>query len=89
MSGSPVLERYQASLSGLARRNRLRGLSDRQGIDFASNDYLGLARSKRMADAVALALAAGTPVGATGSRLLRGNTPEHEALEAKAAHFFG
>lgn len=84
-----MLERYQASLSGLARRNRLRGLSDRQGIDFASNDYLGLARSKRMADAVALALAAGTPVGATGSRLLRGNTPEHEALEAKAAHFFG
>ncbi|WP_292533860.1 8-amino-7-oxononanoate synthase, partial [Mesorhizobium sp.] len=28
-------------------------------------------------------------VGATGSRLLRGNDPEHEALEAKAAAFFG
>ncbi|RWJ43137.1 8-amino-7-oxononanoate synthase [Mesorhizobium sp.] len=89
MSRPAVLERYQATLSGLARRGRLRGLSGPEGIDFASNDYLGLARSKRMADAVALALAAGTPVGAAGSRLLRGNTPEHEALEAKAAHFFG
>ncbi|RWI83789.1 8-amino-7-oxononanoate synthase [Mesorhizobium sp.] len=89
MRGSAVLERYQTSLSGLARRNRLRGLSGPEGIDFASNDYLGLARSKRVADAVALALAAGTPVGAAGSRLLRGNDPEHEALEAKAAHFFG
>lgn len=84
-----MLERYKASLSGLARRNRLRGLGGPEGIDFASNDYLGLARSKRLADAVALALAAGTPVGATGSRLLRGNDPEHEALEAKAAGFFG
>ncbi|RWD42132.1 8-amino-7-oxononanoate synthase [Mesorhizobium sp.] len=89
MSGPAVLERYQATLSGLARRNRLRGLSGPEGVDFASNDYLGLARSKRLADAVALALAAGTPVGAAGSRLLRGNDPEHEALEAKAARFFG
>ncbi|TIN32778.1 MAG: aminotransferase class I/II-fold pyridoxal phosphate-dependent enzyme, partial [Mesorhizobium sp.] len=40
-------------------------------------------------DKVAAALADGTAVGATGSRLLRGNDPEHEALEAKAAAFFG
>ncbi len=42
-----------------------------------------------MVDAVASALANGTPVGATGSRLLRGNNHEHEALEEKAAKFFG
>ncbi|QKC86818.1 8-amino-7-oxononanoate synthase [Mesorhizobium sp. NZP2077] len=89
MNGRVLLERYEAGLRGLARKNRLRTLSSRSGLDFASNDYLGLARSKRMADAVAAALAAGTPVGATGSRLLRGNDPEHEALEAKAAKFFG
>jgi 8-amino-7-oxononanoate synthase len=29
------------------------------------------------------------PVGAGGSRLLRGNHPEHEALEEEAASFFG
>lgn len=84
-----MLERYEASLSGLARRNRLRSLNARKGLDFASNDYLGLAHSKRLAEAVARALAAGTPVGATGSRLLRGNAPEHETLEAQAAAFFG
>ncbi|PBB41133.1 8-amino-7-oxononanoate synthase [Mesorhizobium sp. WSM3866] len=89
MNGSGFLDRYRATLDGLARKHRLRTLSSRSGADFASNDYLGLARSKRMAEAVAAALAAGTPVGATGSRLLRGNTPEHEALEAKAARFFG
>ncbi|TGP50730.1 8-amino-7-oxononanoate synthase [bacterium M00.F.Ca.ET.230.01.1.1] len=88
-NGRALLDRYEASLRGLARKNRLRALSGRAGLDFASNDYLGLARSKRMAEAVAAALAAGTPVGATGSRLLRGNDPEHEALEAKAADFFG
>ncbi|TIO74100.1 8-amino-7-oxononanoate synthase [Mesorhizobium sp.] len=84
-----MLDRYQATLSGLARKDRLRMLSTRAGLDFSSNDYLGLAHSKRVAEAVAAALAAGTPVGATGSRLLRGNDPEHEALEAKAAGFFG
>ncbi|RAZ87507.1 8-amino-7-oxononanoate synthase [Mesorhizobium hawassense] len=89
MNGRAMLDRYETSLRGLARKDRLRSLSGRSGADFASNDYLGLAGSKRMAEAVSAALAAGTPVGATGSRLLRGNDPEHEALEAKAANFFG
>jgi 8-amino-7-oxononanoate synthase len=39
--------------------------------------------------AVAAALARGVPVGAGGSRLLRGNHPEHEMLEEEAAGFFG
>ncbi|MBB4649802.1 8-amino-7-oxononanoate synthase [Aminobacter niigataensis] len=89
MNGRALLDRYEASLRGLARKSRLRALSGRAGLDFASNDYLGLAGSKRLTDSVATALANGTPVGATGSRLLRGNDPEHEALEAKAARFFG
>lgn len=89
MTGRALLDRYEASLRGLARKSRLRTLTGRAGLDFASNDYLGLAGSKRLADAVAAALANGTPVGATGSRLLRGNDPQHEALEQKAAKFFG
>ncbi|RWD49593.1 MAG: 8-amino-7-oxononanoate synthase [Mesorhizobium sp.] len=88
MNGAP-LARYDATLQGLARRARLRTLSPRAGLDFSSNDYLGLAASRRLGDAVAAAIARGTPVGATGSRLLRGNTPEHEDLEADAAAFFG
>ncbi|MER9127590.1 8-amino-7-oxononanoate synthase [Mesorhizobium sp. M0959] len=84
-----LLARYDASLRGLARKDRLRTLAPRAGLDFSSNDYLGLAASRRLGDAVAAAIAQGTPVGATGSRLLRGNAPEHEALEADAAAFFG
>lgn len=89
MTRHGLLDHYATSLRGLARKSRLRMLSGRSGFDFASNDYLALAGDRRISDAITTALANGTPVGATGSRLLRGNAPEHEALEAKAAGFFG
>ncbi|MDB5643383.1 MAG: 8-amino-7-oxononanoate synthase [Hyphomicrobiales bacterium] len=81
--------RYELALEALDRRGRLRALSGCGGLDFTSNDYLGLADSAELKDAIAQALARGVPVGAGGSRLLRGNHPEHEALEAEAAAFFG
>lgn len=76
-------------LADLEARGRLRRLAPRTGLDFSSNDYLGLAGSPELAAAVREALARGVPVGAGGSRLLRGNHPEHEALEQEAAAFFG
>ncbi|MCC7254092.1 8-amino-7-oxononanoate synthase [Hyphomicrobium sp.] len=79
---------HERALRALERRGRLRALQPRSGIDFSSNDYLGLAASPELAQAVAVALDRGVPVGAGGSRLLRGNDPEHEALEAEAASFF-
>ena len=82
------LARFEAALQGLERRSRRRRLAPRQGKDFASNDYLGLAESPRLKAAVSDAVGRGVPVGAAGSRLLRGNHPEHEALEAEAAGFF-
>ncbi len=42
-----------------------------------------------MREAMIDALERGVAVGSGGSRLLRGNHPEHEALEAEAATFFG
>ena len=60
-------------------------LASRSGADFSSNDYLGLASSSELAAAIEAAVARGIPVGAGGSRLLRGNDPEHEALESEAA----
>ena len=81
--------RYEQALEALDRRGRLRALSGRSGIDFTSNDYLGLADAPELKQAITDALARGVPVGAGGSRLLRGNHPEHEALEAEAAAFFG
>lgn len=80
---------HQRQLEALAARGRLRRLIPREGRDFASNDYLGLAHDPVLAQAVADAIASGVPVGSGGSRLLRGNAPEHEALEEKAARFFG
>ncbi|HWY60604.1 MAG TPA: 8-amino-7-oxononanoate synthase [Rhizomicrobium sp.] len=76
-------------LDSLAAKGRLRRLTGRRGLDFTSNDYLGLAESAGLKQAVAEALARGVPVGAGGSRLLRGNHPEHEMLEEEAAAFFG
>ncbi len=79
----------EADLARLSAISRRRTLAGREGADFSSNDYLGLAGSHVLADAVEAALARGVPVGSGGSRLLRGNHPEHEALEAEAAAFFG
>lgn len=53
-------------------------------IDFSSNDYLGLAADPRIAHAAARALAeAGTGAGA--ARLISGNHPLHDRLEAELA----
>jgi len=80
---------HAAILARLSARSRLRALTVTRGCDFTSNDYLALAESTALRDAAAQALARGVPLGAGGSRLLRGNHPEHEALEEEAASFFG
>ena len=82
-------ERQQRALAALDRRGRLRSLASRSGLDFSSNDYLGLATSDVLRAAAEDALKRGVSIGATGSRLLRGNDEEHEALEHEAAAFFG
>ncbi|MCY3941374.1 MAG: 8-amino-7-oxononanoate synthase [Gammaproteobacteria bacterium] len=59
------------------------------GIDFCSNDYLGLARDRRLRGRIAaLAAESAAPQGATGSRLISGNHPAIEALEAQLAGFY-
>jgi 8-amino-7-oxononanoate synthase len=80
---------HERALDALARRGRHRVLQSPAGADIASNDYLGLAASRELKDAARAALEREVPIGAGGSRLLRGNHREHEALEAEAAAFFG
>jgi 8-amino-7-oxononanoate synthase len=82
-------EKLERDLLELAGRGRLRALHVPSGIDFTSNDYLGLADSDVLRQAAVDALARGVPIGSGGSRLLRGNHPEHEALESEAAAYFG
>ncbi|MFN3727862.1 MAG: 8-amino-7-oxononanoate synthase [Allosphingosinicella sp.] len=84
-----TLEPLETDLWRLGEAGRRRTLRPRRGHDLASNDYLGLAGSDRLRQAVSEALARGVPVGSGGSRLLRGNAEEHEQLEEQAARFFG
>lgn len=84
-----LLAPFAQQLKELEQKQRRRRLAPRCGHDFASNDYLGLAASAALKAAIADALERGVPIGSGGSRLLRGNHPEHEQLEAEAAIFFG
>ncbi|MDR3464480.1 MAG: 8-amino-7-oxononanoate synthase [Xanthobacteraceae bacterium] len=84
-----MYEAFEGDLRALEDKGRLRALRGRAGVDFTSNDYLGLAESDELRQAAAEAVARGVPVGAGGSRLLRGNHAEHEALEQEAADYFG
>jgi len=79
----------ETDLDNLERLGRWRSLQPRSGLDFSSNDYLGLAGSTVLTTAVRDAIDRGVAIGSGGSRLLRGNDPEHEALEKEAAGFFG
>ncbi|MBC7446744.1 MAG: aminotransferase class I/II-fold pyridoxal phosphate-dependent enzyme [Hymenobacteraceae bacterium] len=59
-------------------------------VDFASNDYLGLVRTGRLAAAVQRKLLVEPALfvpGATGSRLLTGNSDQVETLETRLAAY--
>lgn len=80
---------YRDQLAALEKTGRRRQLSVPAGRDFSSNDYLGLARSPFLKAVAQTAIANGIAHGSGGSRLLGGNHPEHEALEAFAATHYG
>jgi 8-amino-7-oxononanoate synthase len=90
--GHKVERRLQKVLARSLEGNLLRNLSTkREGIDFCSNDYLGLARSGTLRDHIRKQLDAwgDIPHGATGSRLISGNYALAESLEQELADFHG
>ncbi len=82
--------KLRQALAERARAGSLRQLSSSGGgIDFCSNDYLGMARSNRLRthiDRIRVnhPLA---PLGSTGSRLISGNSEAAELLEARLAAY--
>lgn len=80
-----LTERWRTQLEVRREKGTLRTIpiTTSRGIDFASNDYLGLAHEPLPASLFQ------TPVysGATGSRLLTGNSDATEALEAQWATY--
>ena len=89
----PLLDALAADLDRLSVRALRRELVVAQGRDFASNDYLGLAadpaHAARVAERIAALAAAGDALSAPASRLLRGTTRAHGALERRLAAWKG
>jgi 8-amino-7-oxononanoate synthase len=88
----PLVEDLSRRLEELADQGLERRLSLPRGIDFSSNDYLGLAGDGELRRALAAHLASlpeQVPLLAPASRLLRGHTPAHAELEARFARYKG
>lgn len=73
--------------AGLTRTLRPRAAAD-DLVDLAGNDYLGLSRHPAVTAAATAALDE-YGLGATGSRLVRGSTAPHHALEEDLAGWLG
>ena len=74
--------------AGLRRSLRPRSSRGRDVVDLASNDYLGLSAHPAVIEAGVGALRA-WGAGATGSRLVTGDTELHQQLEGALAGFVG
>jgi 8-amino-7-oxononanoate synthase len=88
---SDVLSTWKAGLKkglrALELRNQYRSLAEIHGINFCSNDYLGLASHPLLHEAVSQAVHRSKRIGGTGSRLLSGQTEEWHELETRFAAF--
>ena len=82
-------ERIAGELESLREQSQLRSLEILSGVNLCSNDYLGLAADPHLKQAVIEAVASAQRMGATGSRLLSGNSREWEELEIEFAEFAG
>ncbi|WCL48869.1 aminotransferase class I/II-fold pyridoxal phosphate-dependent enzyme [Leptospira sp. GIMC2001] len=77
---SRIYENLENELNKRKEKNLFRSLKTSSGIDFCSNDYLGLSRDVRIAEA----LTEGIHLygnGSTASRLVRGHLPVYENFE--------
>jgi len=86
---SKIVREMEAELANLRERSQLREFAQLQGVNFCSNDYLGLAEDPRLKLAVLEAVEKSARVGGTGSRLLSGQDPVWNELEEEFAAFAG
>ena len=82
-------EELRSRVDALRHRGLGRRLQTPAGLDFSSNDYLGLSGHPVIAEAVRRRLAEDVTVGAPASRLLRGHLKMHGRLEADLAAYKG
>lgn len=84
-----VLSEMETALAALQERSQLRNFTKIEGVNFCSNDYLGLAEDSRLKTALIEAVENARYVGGTGSRLLSGHDLLWNELEEEFAHFAG
>ncbi|MGH9592101.1 MAG: aminotransferase class I/II-fold pyridoxal phosphate-dependent enzyme, partial [Bryobacteraceae bacterium] len=82
-------QRIRAELDDLESRGQLRELKMTRGVDFSSNDYLGLAGDPRLKLAVLEAVGSSSRISSTGSRLLSGHDEAWTNLESDFARWIG
>jgi glycine C-acetyltransferase len=76
-------------LRALEQQHQRRSLAEIRGVDFCSNDYLGLAEHPALRGAIVRAVEHAPRVGGTASRLLSGQTEGWRRLEEEFASFAG
>ena len=76
-------------LRALEQQHQRRTLTEVRGVDFCSNDYLGLAQHPALREAVRRAVENAPRMGGTASRLLSGQTEGWSNLEEEFAKFAG
>src|SRR5271169_2109214 len=90
---SDVLSKWKAGLRkellALEQRSLRRTLAEIRGINFCSNDYLGLAEHPSLRESLAECISRASRVGGTGSRLLSGQTEDWRELKERFAGFAG
>jgi 8-amino-7-oxononanoate synthase len=84
-----IVREMESALANLRKRSQLREFAQLNGVNFCSNDYLGLAEDSRLKLAVLEAVEKSVRVGGTGSRLLSGHDPVWNELEEEFAAFAG
>lgn len=87
-----LLRELERELEKLRGQNLYRSLTPPKGLDFCSNDYLGFSRDPKFRTAILEKLEQATgpdSVSSPASRLLRGNTSRHQALEQRLSGFKG
>jgi 8-amino-7-oxononanoate synthase len=86
-----VLSTWKAKLGkglrALAEQHQHRTLAEIRGVNFCSNDYLGLAEHPALREALVRAAKNASKVGGTASRLLSGQTEGWRKLEEEFARF--
>jgi len=82
-------DRLHQGLRSLEARSQRRSLAEIHGVNFCSNDYLGLADHPVLRAHAVEAVRNSEKIGGTGSRLLSGQTEEWRDLEDEFAKFAG